>query len=138
MRSDAEIRSEVETRLKRRGLLVVNGGLYLLSGLFFYFYIRTNGFFNALGSYLFFFMLAWTGILLLHILRVAFVEMRERLVRSAIERERQFYLLRDNFEKQKRSEGHDYDDSRLRIADDDGELVDYPAAQKVKADDYDS
>jgi hypothetical protein len=73
--------------------------------------------------------LTYLGVL--HTAYVLYVELRERLIRSAIERERQFYLLRDNYEKQKRSEAPD-DNSRLRLTDD-GELIDYPP-RKVKAD----
>ena len=134
MRSDIEIRREVETRLRRRGLLVLNGILWGASGLMSYFYVEMNGLATALSSYLFFFMLAWTFILGLHVLRVVYVELRERMVRSAIERERQFYLLRDHHEKQKRSEARERENAAsLRLLDD-GELVDYPDEHKMKAD----
>lgn len=134
MRSDIEIRREVETRLRRRGLLLLNGALWAGAVLASYLYVERYSLANALSSYLFFFMLAWTFVLGLHFLRLLYVELRERMVRSAIERERQFYLLRDHFEKQKRSETRKREDAAsLRLLDD-GELVDYPDERKVKVD----
>lgn len=136
MRSDGEIRREVETRLKRRGLLLLNGGLGVLAVFLLYQFTRFRSFGEPWATLILLFMLGWFVLGILHTAAVVYVELRERLVRSAVERERQFYLLRDNYEKQKRAEirERDYEASDLRIADD-GELVDYPSypQQKVKA-----
>jgi hypothetical protein len=133
-RTDAEIRSEVTNRLKRRSLLLLNGGLGVLAVFLLYQFTRFRSFGEPWATLILFFMLGWFVLVILHTAAVVYVELRERLVRSAIERERQFYLLRDNYEKQKRTEirEHDYGASRLGISDD-GELIDYPETQKVKA-----
>jgi hypothetical protein len=130
MRSDIEIRREVETRLRRRGLLVLNGGLGALVVLFLYQYTTYRSLGEPLATLVILFMLGWFFLGVIHATAVLYIEMRDRLVRSAIERERQFYLLRDHYEKQKRSRE---DAARLRRLDD-GELVDYPDERKVKVD----
>ena len=132
-RTEAKIRSEVPNRLKRRGLLLLNGGLGVLAVFLLYQFTRFSSFGEPWSTLILLFMLGWFVLGILHTAAVAYVELRERLVRSALERERQFYLLRDNYEKQKRAEirERDLDASYLRIADD-GELIDYPETQKVK------
>ena len=135
-RTEAEIRSEVTSRLRRLSLLLLDGGLWLAAVLILSQLMPGRSFGTTLNGLITISMLGWTIIVVLHIIRVAYIEMRERLVRSAIERERQFYLLRENYEKRKRTEERNYDDSLLRISDD-GELVDYPqqnTKEKVKAD----
>lgn len=133
-RSEAEIRSDVERRLKRRGLLLLNAGLGVLAVFLLYQFTRFRSFGEPWATLILLFMLGWFVLGILHTAAVLYIELRERLVRSAIERERQFYLLRDNYEKQKRAEirERDFDTSRLGISDD-GELIDYPETQKVKA-----
>lgn len=132
MRSEAEIRREVETRLRRRGLLLLNGGLWTGAVLFLAL-LMPRGVYGSLTGLIMIGMLAWTLALGLHAFRVVYVELRERLVNSAIERERQFYLLRENYEKQKRFEERDRADAAFVHLSDDGELVDAPDARKVKA-----
>src|SRR5664279_3117144 len=77
-----------------------------------------------------FFMLAWLGLVGLHTLRVLYVELREWLVRRAVERERQFYVLQDAYEKRKHGESFSRaaDDTFPRSTDD-GELIDFPVSQ---------
>jgi hypothetical protein len=133
MRSEAEIRREVETRLLRRGLLLLNGGLWAAAVFILSIVMPRGTLGTTLTGLLTVGMLAWTLVLLLHAFRVVYVELRERLVNSAIERERQFYLLRENYEKQKRSEERERADSAFVHLSDDGELVDAPDARKVKA-----
>jgi hypothetical protein len=69
-----------------------------------------------------FFMGLWACLVGLHAFWVIYVELRERLVRKAIERERRYYQIGDSFQKPKRRAAA----PRLR---DDGELVDYPASE---------
>jgi hypothetical protein len=124
MRSEAEIRKAVETRLKRWGLLLVNGGLWA-AVVFVLSQIMPNagissgwrGFFSVL-------MLVWTPVLGLHILSVLYVELREYLVRRAVGRERELYLMRENDDKRKRDRAV----SRLELGED-GELVDFPMSE---------
>ena len=138
MRSEAEIRSEVETRLRRRLMLFLHGALWVVGAAIVYRVTRFSSF-GSLTGMVMLLLLAWTGMLGLHVLRVGYVELRERLVRGAIERERQFYLLRDNYEKRKRSEErgrseeHEREESTVVHLSDDGELVDAPDERKVKA-----
>lgn len=119
MRSEAEIRREIESRLRRRGLLLVNGAawsvvVFILSQIF---PSRSLG--TTLTSLLVLWMVGWTMVLGLHFLRTIYVEMREWLVSRAIARERSAYDLRDSaYAKPKRRE-----EARLS---DDGEFVDEP------------
>lgn len=119
MRSEAEIRRQVETRLKRRGLLFLDGGLWLAVVFILSKIMPYSSFGTTLNSLLAVFMFLWTGIIGLHFLRTVYVELREWLVRRAIERERQFFQMRDAHEKRKR------DDALPRLSDD-GELFDFP------------
>lgn len=124
IRSEAEIRSEVSARLRRRGLLLLDGGLGALTVFLIYTYTGYRSLGEPWATLVILFLCGWFVLGVIHTAAVLYAELRERLVRSAIERERQFYLLRDNYEKQKRSEAWDDEYSRLRIADD-GELVDF-------------
>ena len=133
MRSEAEIRHEVETRLRRWVRLLLHGGLWAVGAVIVY-RITLFSSFGSLTGLIVFAMFVWTVLLVLHVLRTIYNELRERMVRGAIERERQFYLLRDHYEKRKRSEDRERGEAaRLHIADD-GELIDYPQEEKVKAD----
>lgn len=132
MRSEAEIRREVETRLRRRGLLLLNGVLWVVAVAVVY-RITLVSSFGSLSGLVIIALFMWMLALGLHAFRVVYVELRERLVNSAIERERQFYLLRENYEKQKRFEERERADTAFVHLSDDGELVDAPDARKVKA-----
>jgi len=130
MRSEAEIRREVETRLRRRSMLVLHGVLWVVAAVVVY-RITLFSSFGSLSGLIIFAMFMWTLLLGLHLLRTVYHELRERLVRNAVERERQFYLLRDHYEKQKRSEQRE--EFGVVHLSDDGELVDAPDERKVKA-----
>ncbi len=140
MRHEADIRREVEGRIRRRGLLLLHLLLWAVISLSLFLYSRIQwvpaGWIASAAMT----MAIWLLIVGLHGFWVGYVEVRDRAVRSAIERERQFYLLRDHYEKSKRSEEHARSDERERVtADsfrmtDDGELIDYPDKQRVKVD----
>lgn len=122
MRSEAEIRKQVEDHLKRRLLLVLDGGLWLAAVFFLWRYSITS----SLGSFeglAILFMLGWTGIVGLHTLRTIYVELREYLVKRAIERERRTYVTFSDDETMKRK----HDDAIPRLSDD-GELIDFEFA----------
>lgn len=129
MRSEAEIRREVETRLRRRGWLIVNGGLWLavVSGMFAYTRYRSLGLGEPWTSLIILFMLMWLVFIGLHAFRVIYVELREHLIQRAIEHERRLYTQGDAYEKSKRD-----DTSILSIADD-GELIDFAARDDEEA-----
>lgn len=114
MRSEAEIRKQVENHLKRRGLLVLDGGLWLLAVFIEAEFLRFRGLSTTMTGLLTLLMIAWTLGLGLHFVRTVYVELREILVRRAIERERGLYLAKDGYEKPK----------RLDVSND-GELVDW-------------
>jgi hypothetical protein len=126
MRSEGEIRREVEGRLRRRGLLILDGGLWLVAGFAIYNYAQ-YGKFGIYGNIIVAFILVWTALVGLHTLAVLYIEVRERLVRQAIEREYQFYMMKNAYEKRKYddSPSRNVDGSRRRIAED-GELIDLP------------
>ena len=121
MRSEAEIRKQVEDHLKRRGLWVVDAGLWLLAVFFLWTFMPNVGLSTTFKGLTALFMVAWTGVLGAHTLRTIYVELREYLVRRAIERERRYYVMGDEYGKRKRDEAI----SRLEVGDD-GELVDFP------------
>jgi hypothetical protein len=121
MRTEFEIRREVESRLRRRGLLVVNGGLWLMAVFILSQIMPYSSFGTTLNGLLVLFMLGWTAALGLHTPWTIYVELREWLVRRAIDREREFYRMRDTYEKRKHSEA-------LSHLTDDGELIDFPEA----------
>ena len=138
MRSEDEIRREVEGRLRRRGLLIVDGGLWLLVGfgLFEYTQYRSVPFSEPWPTVLIFFMLFWGALLGLHTLAVLYIEVREWMVRRAIEREREFYALQNAYEKRKRddSASRSMDEAPPRIAED-GELITFPY-DEIEENDY--
>ena len=135
MRSEGEIRREVETRLRRRGLLIADGGLWLLASFGIYNYDQ-YGNFGIYGNIIVAFMLVWTALLGLHTLAVLYIEMRERLVRQAIAREREFYVLQATYEKHKRDDSlsRNEEESRPRIRED-GELISFPE-DEIEEDEY--
>ncbi len=121
MRSEAEIRTEVETRLRRRGLLILNGGMWAAVVFFLFEYTRSRslGLGEPWTTMLILFLLAWLAVIGVQTIRVLYVEMREWLVRYAIERERELYMERGAYEKRKH-------DQALSRRSDDGELVAFP------------
>ncbi len=114
MRSEAEIRRQVETRLRRWGLLIANGVLWTTVSGTLYVVSNNMGISEAPRSWLFAFVLAWLGLVVLHTLRVIYVELREFAVKRAVRREIRQYRPDGDYEKPK----------RLEISDD-GELVDW-------------
>lgn len=125
MRTEFEIRREVERRLRRRGLFVLNGGLWLMVVFILAQIVPYASFGTTLRGLLVLFMLGWTGVVGLHFLRTVYVELREWLVARAIERERAFYQMRDIYEKRK------YDEIPPRLMND-GELIDFPDWQDAE------
>lgn len=138
MRSEVDIRREVEAHLRRRGLFLLDGGLWAAAVVFLWQFTRYSGFGTTLSGLIVLFMLGWTAALGLHFLRTVYVEVREWLVRRAIQREREFYVLQDAYEKRKRDftparlenrsdarlgNSRDFTDARLE---NDGELIDFP------------
>src|SRR5687767_243153 len=103
MRSETEIRSEVSARLWRRSLWLLDAGLGALTVFLVYMFTRYRSFGEPWASIVIVFLFGWFMLGIVHTTYFLYVEIRERLVHSAIERERQFYLLRENYEKQKRS-----------------------------------
>ena len=129
MRSEGEIRREVEGRLKRRGLLIADGGLWLLVGfgLVEFTEYRSLRFSEPWPTVIILFMLFWGALLGLHTLAVLYIEVREWMVQRAIAREREFYALKMAYEKRKRddSASRNIERSRPLIAED-GELISFP------------
>ena len=119
MRSEAEIRRDVVTRLRRRGLFVLNGGLWLMTVFVLSQIMPYASFGTTVRGFLILFMFGWTAALGLHTLWTIYVELREWLVRRAIDREREFYRMRDSYEKRK------YVEALPNLAAD-GELIDFP------------
>ncbi|MBI1256330.1 MAG: hypothetical protein GC204_02560 [Chloroflexi bacterium] len=74
MRSEQEIRREVEGRLKRRGLLLLDGGLWLLTMIALFAYSRHNDLWEGYSPAI---MLVWTIVLALHLFRVRYSEKRK-------------------------------------------------------------
>ncbi len=118
MRTEAEIRGAVEARLRRWGLLALNGILWVGAAKLIYGYSQYGNFGQFAGAVILF-MIVWAALFGLHALRVFYVELRERLVRRAVEREREFYQLQVAYEKRKHEEP-------LPRLSDDGELIDFP------------
>ena len=111
MRSEAEIRKAVETRLRRWGLLALNGILWVGALKLIFGYSQFNDFQGTLADVVAGMMVIWLALFGLHALRTFYVELREYLVRRAIERE---HRLHTDYEKPK----------RLELGED-GELVEY-------------
>ena len=126
MRSEGEIRHEVETRLRRWGFLALNGILWVGAAKLIYGYSQYDNF-GRFSGVVVLFMLGWLVLVGLHALRTIYVEGREWLVRRAIAREREFYVLQNAYEKPKRDESVSLsDDARPSLQAEDGELVDFP------------
>ncbi len=130
MRSDAEIRKQVEDRLKRRLLFVADGGLWLVTMIVLW-QVSAYSSFGGFSGVIALIMLAWLGIVGLHFLRTVYVELRDYLVNRAIERERRYYVTRDEYADdtyyEKRKRDSDAAIPRLEL-NDDGELVDFDFA----------
>ena len=147
MRSDAEIRRQVEGRLRRWALLVLNAILWVGAAKLFYGVSQYSSFGQFTGAVALV-MVVWAALVGLHALRTFYVEGREWLVRRAIAQEQQHYGLR---EKRKRddsaslpdemrfslpAEDEEYSVVPFRHEADDGVLVEFPfrdeAAEQVK------
>jgi hypothetical protein len=131
MRSEAEIRREIESRLRRRGLLIVHGAIWAAVTTSLYLYARVQGVPVGWTNSAVFFMSLWAFIVGLHAFYVIYVELRERLVRKAIERERKYYQMGDAYYgKRKRFEAL----PPLEDDEDDSEdaLVDFPEEVRRK------
>ncbi len=120
MRSEAEIRKQVEARLRRRGLFALNAILWFASGMFLWLGRGVYYFITDYSNTLLNLMLLWTFVLGLHFLYTVYVELRDWLVGRAVERERRYYVMSGDDEKPKR----DAAVARLELTDD-GELIDY-------------
>ena len=109
MRSEAEIRREVEKRFHRWVFLLLNGGLWLVVGAGLYFYSRYQGVPAGWLDSVILFLMLWGLLVGLHLFRTFYVESREWLVsraiaREAIARERRYYDIGDTYAKPKRRE----------------------------------
>jgi hypothetical protein len=135
MRSDAEIRKQVETRLRRWGLLFLDGGLGVLVVFFLYQFSKEHSFGEPLASWLTLFVLGWFVLGLLHTAYVLYVEVREWLVSRAINREREFYALQNAYEKHKRDDSASRNtDAAHPLTSEDGELIDFPYHEAEESD----
>ena len=131
MRSDAEIRNLVESRLRRWGLLVLNIILWVGAAKLVYGVTQTSSFGQFTGAIVLI-MVAWAALVGLHALRTFYVEGKERLVQWAIKREHQVYGWQPLDEKPKRDESASRpEESRYSLQADDGELVDFPFSQEA-------
>ncbi len=130
MRSEAEIRKQVEARLKRWLYLIADGGLWL-TAVFLYWRGSGGGFLNlgqftGAGSL---FLTLWFVAVGLHMLWVLYATLRDWLVGRAVEHERRYYVMSstpDDAEKPKRQApaAHDTAVSRLELTND-GELIEF-------------
>ncbi|MBI1256329.1 MAG: hypothetical protein GC204_02555 [Chloroflexi bacterium] len=136
MRSEQEIRREVEGRLKRRGLLLLDGGLGALVVFFLYQFSRYRSFGDPWAGLILLFIFGWFAFGILHTAYVLYVEAREWLVQRAITREREFYALKMAYEKRKRDDSFSLNEygSRPRISED-GELISFPE-DEIEEGDY--
>jgi hypothetical protein len=131
MRSEAEIRRQVETRLRRWGLLALNGILWIGAAKLLYGFAQYSSF-GRFDGLIVLLMVGWAVLLGLHALRTFYVEGRERLVQWAIKREHQVYGWQPLDEKPKRAESASRPaESRVSLQADDGELVDFPFSQEA-------
>ncbi len=119
MRSEAEIRKQVEARLKRWLFLIIDGGGWL-SATFILWQTASYRSFGQFSGAVAIFMLLWLGVVGLHFLRTIYVELRDWLVHRAVERERRYYVMSSDAEKPKR----EADVTRLELTDD-GELIEF-------------
>ncbi len=101
MRSEAQIRKQVEARFRRWSLLVLNGILWVGAAKLIYVFSQSHSFPSRADDVGILFMVGWLVLFGLHFLRTVYVEMREYLVRRAVERERASFELHDAYEKRK-------------------------------------
>ncbi len=87
MYSEIAISRQVEARLNRRVLLVADGSAWM----FFLWVFKFTSFARFEGMAVLI-ALIWTGVLGLHFLGMAYIELRDWLVRRAIEHERRAYV----------------------------------------------
>ena len=130
MRSEAEIRKQVETRLHRWGLLALNLILWVGAAKLLYGFSQYSSF-GRFDGLIVLMMVGWAVLVGLHALRTFYVEGREWLVKRAIEREKQFYLRQNAYIKRKRDESASLpDESRLSLPDEDGKYSGVPFRHK--------
>src|ERR1700710_1879062 len=91
MRSEVEIRRQVETRLHRWGLLTLNAILWGGAAKLIDAYVQYASFYGGARDGIVLVMVLWLNLIGLHALWVFYGEIRERLVRWAITREHQVY-----------------------------------------------
>ena len=117
MRSEAEIRKQVEARLRRWALVLLNVILFVgvIKGLALFTSVRTDG----LSQTDLILLTLWASLIGLHVLRTVYIEVREIAVRRAVVGESKQYQQHEHYEKRK------HDDALLRLGDD-GELIDFP------------
>ncbi len=126
MRSEGEIRREVEGRLRRWGLLALNLILWAGAAKLLYGFAQYSSF-GRFDGLIVLAMVAWAALVGLHALRTFYVEGREWLVRREITREREFYVLQNAYEKRKRDDSASLpDDPRFSLPAEDGE---YPVVR---------
>lgn len=116
MRSEAEIRKQVETRLRRWGLVALNGILLIGAAKLIFAYSQNHDFMGSQADVIIALMIGWVALVGLHFLRTVYVELREYLVRRAIDQERN--STHAAYEKPK------HDETQLSLSDD-GELADF-------------
>src|SRR4051812_10909682 len=104
MRSETEIRRQVEIRLRRWGLLALNGILWIGAAKLVYEFNQIHPLYDRVLNLIFFVMAGWLALVGLHALRTIYVEGREWLVKWAIAREHQVYGWQPLDEKPKRRE----------------------------------
>jgi hypothetical protein len=128
MRSEAEIRRQVESRFHRWVYLFAHGGAWLAVAFGLFLYARRTLVPVGWTDSAFIVMVMWGMLVGLHFLRTVYVESREWLVRRTIDREMREYVLREAYEKRKRDEATE----RLSSDGGDGELIDFPDKPKAE------
>ncbi|MBI1256328.1 MAG: hypothetical protein GC204_02550 [Chloroflexi bacterium] len=124
MRSDAEIRRQVERRVRRWGLLALNAILWVGAAKLIYVISERYSFSGKAEDVGILFMVGWAALVGLHALRTFYVEGREWLVRRAIAQEHQRYGLP---EKRKRDDSASLpDETWFSLPADDGEYTVVP------------
>lgn len=127
MRSEAEIRRLVEMRLRRWGLLALNGVLWAGAAKLIYGYSQYRDLHGVAADVIIPLMLVWLIVFGLHALRTFYVEGREWLVKWAIRREHQVYGWQPIDEKPKRRESASLpDESRFSLPDEGAEYPGVP------------
>ena len=144
MRSEAEIRRQVETRLRRWGLLALNGILWVGAAKLIYGYSQYGNFGQFTGAVALF-MVAWAALLGLHALRTFYVEGREWLVRRQLSGNASFMGCKKNANGMTRlryrmisrfslpADDGEYSVVPFRHEADDGALVDFPFSEEPEA-----